>query len=218
MFVAVDGNWPRYVWPEQKPSPTPAPSYGAQSMKTMTSLRLSFLLLLLLPFLASAQEKTRFIITDPIFKSTYNGEKVKRMSFKELKTALLSTGDEQVAHDVRKLETKHHVGGAFIYTGTGLLVIGAALNLVSTANDAQPSSGWHNSTSRTSSSGSPGLGLMAGGLVVELVGCIIHSGYKRTLKHAIYRHNEVIGGTSFSPGTTSINGQTALGATLSFTF
>ena len=176
--------------------------------------RLAAILFATMPLLCLAQEKTRFIVTDPIYKSTYNGEKVKRMKFKEIKDALLSTGDEQVAHDVQKLASKRSVSGVFTWTGIVLVGVGAGMNLASTASDVRTVK-----TGRTSSGSSGGgLAVLGAGVVLELIGAIAHSGYKRTLKHAIYRHNDVIGGTSFVPGTTSINGQTALGASLIIRF
>ena len=92
-------------------------------MKTLNTIRLTILIGMLLPILAHGQERTPFLITNPIHKSTYDGEMVKRMKFKELKAALLTTGDEQIAQDVRKLETKHNAGSAFMITGVVMVIV-----------------------------------------------------------------------------------------------
>ena len=183
-------------------------------MKTLNTIRLTILIGMLLPILAHGQERTPFLITSPIYKSTYNGKMVKRMRFKELKAVLLTTGDEQIAEDVKQLQTKSSVGGAFLYTGTGLLLVGSALNLASTMSDVRTvNSGRVNVKDET-----PGTGFVVGATVVILIGAIIHSGYKKTLSRAIFRHNDIIRNTSLVPSTTSVNGQHAMGAQLTVRF
>ncbi len=186
-------------------------------MKTSITLRLSILPLLLLPFLASAQQKTTFTIADPFKKSMYGDQRVNRMKFKDLKAALLTGNDEGIVHDVRTLESKSTASAVLNYTGLALVTLGATMNLLGTASEMPSNNGWGRSSSTTSSSIN-GLGFMVAGVGLELVGAVVHSGYRSTLKHAMRRHNELIGGASVSPGTVSIDGSLAPGAMLTVHF
>lgn len=163
----------------------------------MTSLRLSFLPLLLLPFLASAQQKTTFTINDPFKKSMYGDQRVSDMKWKDLKSIMMATGDEEVVRNMRKISGKNAASITCIVIGDLMMAGGLAVMLAD---------------------GDGGTGLLAGGAGVLLAGAIAGSGSKGLLKKSMLRYNEIAGGTSFAPGTTTINGQTGLGATLTFRF
>ncbi|HQV39156.1 MAG: hypothetical protein IPL81_06715 [Flavobacteriales bacterium] len=167
-------------------------------MKAFAALRLATLPLLLLPLLATAQQKQQFNVTDPLKHSTYGERPVFGMKGKELKAIFMATGDEQIVRNMRKISTKRAVSLTGIIIGDLVMAGGLAITL--SGNDG-------------------GTGLLAGGAGILLIGAIAGSGQKGLIKRSMLRYNEVTGGsTSFLPGTTTINGQTALGGTLSFTF
>ena len=177
-------------------------------MKTLTSLRLSFLPLfvrrslgiggfLLLPFLASAQQKTTFTINEPIKKSMYGDQRVSEMKWKNLKSIMMASGDEEIIRNMRKISGKNAGNITCLVLGNLAMAGGLASMLAD---------------------GEGATGLLAGGAGIMLVGAIIGSGNKRLVKNSMLRYNEINGGATFTPGTSSINGKTVVGGTLTFTF
>ncbi|HYV92670.1 MAG TPA: hypothetical protein VE978_12820 [Chitinophagales bacterium] len=138
-----------------------------------------------LPFThASAQSSSAFIIKPQISRSTFNGQEIRRMKFSELKAIWLKTNDTQLNEIVTKLSSKHTASGIGSGIGVTLVTLGAGANL------ATVSSG---------ESASPALGIMALGLVVELVGAIAGSGFRPLEKKAMERYNELL--RTSSPNT-----------------
>ena len=177
-------------------------------MKALTSLRLSILPLfvrrslgiggfLLLPFLASAQQKPTFTITDPAKKSLYGDQRISEMKWKDLKSIMIATGDEEIVRNMRKISGKRAASVTCIVIGNLAMAGGLAMMLA----DSEGSTG-----------------LLVGGAGIMVVGAVAGSGSNGLIKRSMMRYNEINGGASFAPGTTSINGQTTLGGTLSFTF
>lgn len=166
-------------------------------MKTLTSLRLSFLPLLLLPLLACAQEKPSFTIQKPFGRSTYGDRPLRRMAYQELKSILLVTGDDEIVRNVRKIGAKRAVSGFFSYMGG--FSIGCGAVLVAKEEDL-------------------GMPLVLGGAGAVIVSALIGSGSKGLLKRSMLRYNDLLSGATFVPGTTSINGHTGIGGTLTLTF
>lgn len=166
-------------------------------MKTLTSLRIAILPFLLLPFLASAQQKAKFTINEPFKKSTYGDQLVSKMKWKELKTIMMATGDEEIVRNMRKISGKNAGNLTCIVIGDLMMAGGLAVMLAD---------------------GDGGTGLLAGGAGMLVVGAIVGSGSKGLLKRSMLRYNTLNGGTSLVPGTTTIDGQTALGASLTVRF
>ncbi len=163
----------------------------------MTSLHLCFLPFLLLPFLASAQQKPLFNVADPYKNSTYGDQRINQMKWKDLKSIMMATGDEQIVRNMRKISGKRAAGVTGIWIGNLAMAGGIALMLADSDGAT---------------------GLLLGGAGIMVVGAAAGSGQKGLMKRSMLRYNEVAGGISFTPGATLIDGQAGFGGMLTLRF
>ena len=177
-------------------------------MKALNTLSFSFLprfvrgslgvgALLLLPFLASAQQKTTFTINEPFKKSMYGDQRVDQMKYRDLRSIMMATGDDRIARNMRKISGKSAASLTCVVLGNIAMAGGLAFMMAG---------------------GEGATGLLAGGAGIMVVGAIAGSGQRGLLKKSMVRYNEVVGDASFTPGATSMNGKTVVGGTLTFTF
>jgi len=124
--------------------------------------------------------RTKFIINEKINRSTYDGKEIRKMKFKELKTIWLEPNDATINSQVKKLNSKHSVSGALLYTGVGLMNLGALLMLTATTSAI-------NNGGDTNSG--PGLGVMVVSLGIVIGGAVAHSGYNQLEKEIMEGYN-----------------------------
>lgn len=130
----------------------------------------------------AVQTAGAFNIVSPLKNSTYKGELVKQMKWKNLKSILLQPNDPELNKAVNQLITKQTI----LITG---FVIGNVLLAVSLAQMISDNEGIR------SDGGTAGIGLVGAGAGVMLVSAIAASGSKRIFKNAMSRYNWVTGST-----------------------
>jgi hypothetical protein len=166
-------------------------------MKMLTSLRLALLPLLLMSMLVNAQQRTTFNVVEPFKKSTYGDQLVNRMNFKELKSIMMATGDDEIVRNMRKISGKRAISTTGVILGNLVMAGGLTLMLA----DAEGATG-----------------LLAGGAGVMLIGAIAGSGGNRLLRNSMLRYNSLAPSISIAPGTGSLNGTRVFGAQLNVHF